>query len=161
MKLTLLFKNINLCNGAPTIRVRVNHLEVWNGAVVPEISVDTHVVDNSVELEIEHYGKNYSKDCVASNGTIVEDKNCEIDKIIVDGYDLEELVWNSSYHTDDNDALDHCLFFGKNGIFLIRFDLPILRWILKTRHDTLQNDPYWEDDYNSFQAACKILNNLN
>jgi hypothetical protein len=143
------------------MRVRVNQLEVWNGAVVPEISVDTFVANNCVELEIEHYGKNYSQDCVVSDGVIVEDKNCELDQIIVDGYNLEELVWSSKYHTDDNDTLDHCLFFGKNGIFSIRFELPVLRWILKTRHDTLQNDPYWEDDYNSFQTACKILNNLN
>ena len=161
MKLTLLFKNINSYNGAPTVRVSINHHEIWNGAVSQEITKEIPSVDGTVILNIQHYGKNYSQDCVVVDGNIIEDRNCELDKIIVDGYDLEELIWNSTYQTDEQETLDHCLFFGKNGTFSIQFELPILRWILKTRHDTLQNDPYWEDDYNSFQTACKILNNLN
>lgn len=143
------------------IQVRVNQRPVWSGAVVQEIIINDPYVNGAIVLEIEHHGKDYSQDCVVVDGNIVADKNCELDKIIVDGYDLEELIWNSCYQTDHQETLDHCLFFGKNGIFSIKFDLPILRWILKTRHDTLQNDPYWEDDYNSYQSACKILNNLN
>jgi hypothetical protein len=158
MNLTLKFKNIQDCNGLPRIRIVINDAVVFENEVCSLIPVQCHPVDNKINLSIEHYGKDPSTDTVVADGAIVQDRSCELDTIEVDGYDLQELKWLSAYHCDDGSVLDKCLFFGKNGTWRIRFELPALRWILRTRHEINGNDPAWSEDYESYVRACRLLN---
>lgn len=161
MKLELRFKNISDCNGVPLLRVCANHDCIWDGPVQTVICVEHPVSTGELKLEIEHHGKNSNTDTAVSNGTIVADKSCELESITVDGYDLAELKWQGYYMTEDNERLDHCLFFGKNGSWQLTSELPVLRWMLKTRNQINNNDPYWEEDYENYIQACKLINNLN
>jgi len=158
MNLTLKFKNIQDCNGLPRIRIVINDAVVFENEVCSLIPVQCHPVDNKINLSIEHYGKDPSTDTVVADGAIVQDRSCELDTIEVDGYDLQELKWLSAYHCDDGTVLDKCLFFGKNGTWRIAFELPALRWILRTRHEINDNDPAWSEDYESYVRACRLLN---
>ena len=158
MNLTLKFKNIQDCNGLPRIRIHINDAVVFENPVCPLITVQCHPVDNQIKLRIEHYGKDPSTDTVVDNGAIVQDRSCELDSIEVDGYELEELKWHSAYHCEDGFVIDKCLFFGKNGTWHIEFELPVLKWILKTRHEINRNDPDWQQDYESYVRACRLLN---
>ena len=158
MNLALKFKNIQPCNGLPRIRIVINDAVVFENTVCPLIMLQCHPVDNQIKLSIEHYDKDPSKDTVVVDGTIVQDRSCELDTIEVDGYDLEELKWLSAYHCDDGTVLDKCLFFGKNGALRIAFELPALKWILRTRHEINCNDPNWSEDYESYVSACRLLN---
>lgn len=160
MNLVLKFKNINSVQGVPVLDISINNQTVWHGDVQPEISI-THQAECKMSLAINHVNKDAAKHCIVENGQIVADRNCELDEIIIDGYNLEELKWLSSYRTEDNEVIDKCLFFGKNGTWSINLELPVLRWILKTRHELLNNDPTWQQDYESYITACKLLNNLN
>jgi hypothetical protein len=158
MNLTLKFKNIQDCNGLPNIRIVINDAVVFENTVCPLITIQCHPVDNKINLSIEHYGKDPLTDTVVADGVIVQDRSCELDTIEVDGYDLQELKWLSAYHCDDGSVLDKCLFFGKNGTWHIAFELPALKWILRTRHEINRNDPDWSEDYESYVRACRLLN---
>ena len=158
MNLALKFKNIQPCNGLPHIRIVINDTVVFENTVCPLITVQCHPVDNQIKLSIEHYDKDTAVDTVVIDGVIVQDRSCELDTIEVDGYDLQELKWLSAYHCDDGSVLDKCLFFGKNGTWHIAFELPVLKWILRTRHEINRNDPTWSEDYESYVRACRLLN---
>ena len=158
MNLALKFKNIQPCNGLPHIRIVINDAVVFENTVCPLITVQCHPVDNQIKLSIEHYGKDTAVDTVVIDGVIVQDRSCELDTIEVDGYDLQELKWLSAYHCDDGSVLDKCLFFGKNGTWHMAFELPVLKWILRTRHEINRNDPTWAEDYESYVRACRLLN---
>lgn len=158
MNLTLKFKNIQDCNGLPNIRIVINDAVVFENTVCSLITIQCHPVDNKINLSIEHYGKDPSTDTVLADGVIVQDRSCELDTIEVDGYDLQELKWLSVYHCDDGSVLDKCLFFGKNGTWHMAFELPVLKWILRTRHEINHNDPDWSEDYESYVRACRLLN---
>lgn len=160
MNIKLKFKNINECNGVPKLCISMNSTELFKGDVLPEIELNTDAVTTAC-LTITHFDKNNSTDVIVKDGVVVADKNCELEDIIIDGYNLEELKWRSVYFTEDDEVLDGCLFFGKNGHLELKFETPVLRWILKSRHETLNNDPYWEQDYESYTAACKLINKLN
>ena len=158
MNLTLKFKNIQDCNGLPNIRILINDAVIFENTVCPLITLRCGSVHNKITLRIEHYNKNPVLDTIVENGVIVQDRSCELDTIEVDGYDLEELKWRSAYHCDDGTVLDKCLFFGKNGTWHMTFELPVLKWILQTRHEINNNDPDWQEDYESYVRACKLLN---
>lgn len=158
MNIKLKFKNINHCNGIPTVKIAINDAVLYAGEVQPIISLDFLDSEQNF-LVIEHYGKNPNTDCRVVDGVIVQDKNCELSSIEIDSYDIEELKWNSVYVTEDQETLDKCLFFGKNGRYSLQFTSPVLKWILSTRHEMNNNDPYWEEDYESYMSACKLLSN--
>ena len=158
MNLALKFKNIQDCNGLPRIRIVVNDAVVFENTVCPLITLQCHPVDNKINLSIEHHGKDPSKDTVVVDGVIVQDRSCKLDTIKVDNYELQELKWHSAYYCADGTVLDKCLFFGKNGTWHIAFELPVLQWILKTKHEINNDDPDWSADYESYVSACKLLN---
>ena len=158
MNLALKFKNIQDCNGLPCIRIHINDAMVFENEVCPLIMLQCHPVDNQIKLRIEHYGKNPVVDTVVVDGVIAQDRSCELDTIEIDDYNLQELKWHSAYHCEDGTVLDKCLFFGKPGTWHMAFELPVLRWILKTRHEINHNDPNWQQDYESYVIACRLLN---
>lgn len=161
MNIKLKFKNINSCNGVPELKISVNGIQVYDNLVQPEIEFEQLVSAKDIMLVIEHYNKNPDTDTLVDNNfRIVKDKNCELDSIIIDEYDIEELKWQSYYLTCENEKLEGCLFFGKNGKFYLNVSQPILKWILRTRNEILNNDPDWEQDYESYISACKLLNKL-
>lgn len=158
MNIKLKFKNINDCNGLPKVKVTLDSQVLYDGLVQSEIQVDSVAIDNC-SLNIEHYGKNPNTDCIVEDGKIIRDRNFELDTIVIDNYDIEELKWQSVYVTEDGEVLEKCLFFGKNGIYQLKFASPVLKWILATRHQLNNNDPYWLQDYESYVSACNLLNN--
>lgn len=156
MKLKLQFKNIV---DAPKCKILIGNSELYSGPVLENFEYAHDLADGQCSLVIEHWDK-LPSDTIVQHGKIVRDRSFEIDKIIIDNYDLEELIWNSEFLANDGQRYPSCLFFGPNGKFILNFHNPVLYWILKTRHEKNNNDPNWEEDYNYYQQACKILTQI-
>lgn len=156
MNIKLYFKNIV---DQPQCRIFVNTQEVAAGLVQSHYSINAEVNDGIATLIIEHCNKR-PEDTVVKNGIIVRDRSFELDRIEIDGYDLEELKWDSEFHATDGAVYPSCLFFGPNGKFILNFESPALRWILKMRHEKNNNDPHWEEDYNYYTQACRLLTRI-
>ena len=152
----LFFKNINL---NPECKICVNNTILYKGAVRPMISLDLSESGPYV-LRIYFTNKLPTDTQVDEKGNIIADKNFELDKIIIDDYDLEDLKWLSKYIAEDGNIYESCLFFGPKGHFEIVLSDPILPWILEQKHIKNNNDPTWQEDYNYYTEAWKILNQI-
>jgi hypothetical protein len=97
---------------------------------------------------------------LVENGVIIADKNFTLKKVVIDEYDIEELIWTSIFVDVNNNLIPSCLFFGPNGTFTLEFGEPVLKWILKSRQEKNNNDPSWEEDYNYFVQACRLVEDL-
>jgi hypothetical protein len=160
MKLHFKFDQINFGPGnkEPMIDLKLNNHSLYQGPVLAQLDVETDAGEKNC-LQIMFTNKEHSDTVCDSAGKIVNDMNFNLTKIVIDDHDLEELIWQGKYVSDKNEY-PSCLFFGPAGQFVLNFDYPVLRWILKTRHDINQQDLNWEEDYNYYVNACKILNNL-
>ena len=156
MRLRLEFSNIV---DNPCCLVSVNQQQLYKGNVRSELVLFSADTIGSVELKITHFDKK-PEDTVVVDGEIVQDRSFTLEKIIVDDYNFQELIWESEFRADNNEVYPSCLFFGPNGDFIINFQLPILPWILKTRHQKNNNDPNWEQDYNYYAQACQLLSEI-
>ena len=161
MNLELYFKNINKGPNDidPMIRIIINGQEEYNGTVQKKIAINKEINNENVKLEINFYNKTYKDTKVDDVGKIINDMNFEISKIIVDDIDFEDLIWNSTYVFKDQ-TIEKCLFFGPNGKFIINWKMPVLKWYLETQHQLKNNDPHWEEDYEYYTEACKILKQI-
>jgi hypothetical protein len=153
MKLKLIFKNIV---DAPKCKILLRGTELYSGPVLSDFEYQHDLPAGDCSIVIEHWNK-HPTDTIVQDGKIVRDKSFELDKIMIDDYDLEELIWQSEFQSQDGNVYPSCLFFGPNGKFVLNFHNPVLYWILKTRHEKNNNDPTWEQDYNYYQQACKML----
>lgn len=153
MNINLNFKNIV---DGPMCRIYINDDELYSGPVLSNYTLDAGPADGPTTLTIEHWGKN-PEDTVVENGVIIRDRSFELDSIIIDQYNLEELKWDSEFNAQDGAVYPSCLFFGPNGQFVLTFETPVLRWMLQTRHRKNNNDPHWEEDYNYYTEACRLL----
>lgn len=162
MQLTFNFEKINLGpnNKRPEIKITINNATIYVGVVKDSIMLDQISSLDNNQLEIAFLNKEHSDTVCNQTGDIIDDMNFSLSKIIIDDNDLEELIWQGQYCSLNNDVYPSCLFFGPPGRFDLLFEYPILRWILKVRNDLNHNDPNWEEDYNYYTTACKILNNL-
>ena len=156
MKLELQFNNIV---DAPKCKIYIGSQELYCGIVLPRFECEYTCPDGDCQLTIQHWDK-LPSDTIVQDSKIVRDRSFELEKIIIDGYDLEELVWESEFISDDGKIYSSCLFFGPNGKFQLNFHNPVLYCILKTRHEKNHNDPTWEQDYNYYQQACKLLTQI-
>jgi len=152
MILELHFKNII---DDPLCKIIIANKELYNG-VPPSVFICDINVDGPFLLEICHYGKQPT-DTVVENNVIIRDRSFELDKLILDSYNIEELIWDSCFKADDGQVFNSCLFFGPNGKFMLNAESPGLKWILQTRHIKNNNDPNWEEDYTHYVEACKLL----
>lgn len=153
MNIQITFKNIV---DSPMCSIYLNDQELFKGLVPNSFTHEVEVPEGECTLTINHFDKKHS-DTIVVDGVIVRDRSFEISNIVIDGQNIEELIWESEFQSDDGAVYKSCLFFGPNGKFILKFSNPILKWILKTRHDKNGNDPSWEEDYNYYQQACKIL----
>jgi hypothetical protein len=156
MNIDFYFKNLNL---SPSCKIFINHKEKYTGIVQEKISISDDTT-GKIQIEIEFIDKQPEDTIVDHQGNIVADKNFELDQIIVDGYSLNELIWDSQYTSVNGDVFVSCLFFGPAGKFQINLENPILPWLLKTRNDKYNNDPNWEEDYNYYITACNLLTQI-
>lgn len=156
MKLQLKFKNIV---DSPHCVIRMNEQELYRGVTPADFLNEFEQSESDCILVVEHIDKHPS-DTIVEDGKIIRDRSFELEQITIDGYNLEELKWASEFQAKDGAVYTSCLFFGPNGEFILKFNNPVLRWILKTRHDKNNNDPHWEEDYNYYQQACKILQQI-
>jgi hypothetical protein len=156
MNINLNFKNI-IDN--PQCRVYINNTELYSGVVLPKYEFNIDVALGNVMLLIDHWGK-LPQDTVVDRGVIVRDRSFELESIVIDHYNLEELIWDSEFRAIDGAVYPSCLFFGPNGQFVLNFENPVLRWQLRRRHEKNNNDPHWEQDYNFYTNACKRLTQI-
>lgn len=156
MKLQLKFKNIV---DSPHCVIRMNEQELYRGVTPANFLNEFEQLESDCVLVIEHIDK-LPSDTIVEDGKIIRDRSFELDQIIIDEYNLEELKWASEFRASDGAVYTSCLFFGPNGEFVLKFNNPVLRWILKTRHEKNNNDLHWEEDYNYYQQACKILQQI-
>ena len=157
--LELRFKNINsLKNKNPALQVVLNDAELVNDTVKPYFKIETAEKEHNV-LKIYFANKKDSDTVLDHNNNIIEDLNFELEQIIINGYDVKDLIWNSQYVTK-TEKIQSCLFFGPKGYFEFKFDIPILKWVLKTNHEKHNNDPNWEEDYNYYIEAWKLLSQI-
>lgn len=156
MNIEIFFKHIN---HDPHCDIMINNISMYKGAVVPKIPLELQILGDIV-LEIAFTNKKPDDTVVNDEGKIIQDKNFELDKILIDGYDFNEFIWNSEYQANDGNVYPSCLFFGPPGKFVILFSSPFLPWLLKTRHEKYNNDPSWEEDYNYYTKAWNILKQI-
>jgi hypothetical protein len=157
MDIQLEFEKINK---SPHCAVYANDEILYNGAVQDNISV-SYENTGPVELSIEFTNKSSRDTVVNSNGEIIEDKNFTLKKIIIDYYDLEDLVWESKYVANDGAVYESCLFFGPPGKFIMNLENPILPWFVeKTKHKYNEDDLDLEEDYRYYYKACNLLKQI-
>ena len=154
------FKNINSVNQKyPICRIELNGNDIFIGKVVPQIELDASVDAEENNLRIYFENKQGKDTILDENKNISQDLNFELEKLTIDGLDLQHLIWQSKYFAKDS-VIDSCLFFGPKGYWEIKFDSPILKWYLKTNHEKNNNDPDWEIDYNYYEEACQKLSKI-
>lgn len=143
----------------PRCKIRLNGLELYSGDVMERFEFEHDATTGPMLIEIEHWDKK-PEDTVVESDIIVRDRSFQLKKITVDDIDLEELIWHSEFRANDGKVYPSCLFFGPNGCFVLELELPALRWILKKRHEKNNNDPTWDEDYEYYIQACKILKQI-
>jgi hypothetical protein len=153
MKIQLQFKNII---DEPRCTIRIDDQVLFSGIVQPHHVFDVSIPLGPCRLTIQHWDK-LPEHTVTDQGVIVRDRSFELEQCLLDGYDLQELIWHSQFVADSGEVYKSCLFFGPNGEFQLDFENPPLRWILRTRHEKNNNDPHWEEDFEYYQQACKRL----
>ena len=160
MKFIFGFKNINSVNAKyPICRIELNGTDIFIGKVVPQIELDASVNAEENNLRIYFENKQGKDTILDENNNISQDLNFELEKLTIDGLDLQHLIWQSRYFAKDS-VIDSCLFFGPKGYWEIKFNSPILKWFLKTNHEKNNNDPDWEIDYNYYEEACQKLSKI-
>jgi hypothetical protein len=148
MSLEFKFKNINPVNNKyPICRIELNGNDIFSGKVEQKIVLNADMQENNV-LRI-----------FFENNRIKQDLNFELEKLIIDGIDLQHLIWESRYVAKDS-VIDSCLFFGPKGYWELTFDSPILKWFLRTNQNKNNDDPTWETDYNFYEKVCQKLNKI-
>ena len=153
------FKNINPVNNKyPICRIELNSDDIFSGKVEQRIVLDADTQENNV-LRIFFENKGNKDTILDDNNQIKQDLNFELEKLTIDGIDLQHLIWESSYVAKDS-VIDSCLFFGPKGFWELKFDIPVLKWFLKTNHNKNNNDPTWEEDYKYYKESCQILNKI-
>ena len=160
----LRFKNINIVNNKqPSVRVVINDVELLNEPVktkmVTPLTLNDQPVPTKNILKIFFDNKEDSDTKLDHENKIVADLNFELEQIIIDGHDIKNLIWNSEY-VAKGEKIPSCLFFGPKGHFEFKFDMPILKWILKSNHEKHNNDPNWEEDYNYYTEAWELLSQI-
>jgi len=153
------FKNINPVNNKyPICRIELNSDDIFSGKVEQRIVLDADTQENNV-LRIFFENKGNKDTILDDNNQIKQDLNFELEKLTIDGIDLQHLIWESRYVAKDS-VIDSCLFFGPKGFWELKFDIPVLKWFLKTNHNKNNNDPTWEEDYKYYKESCQILNKI-
>lgn len=153
MKIKLQFKNII---DDPRCTIRINNHILFSGIVQPQHVFDVAVPQGTCRLTIKHWDK-LPEHTIVEQGVIVRDRSFELERCILDNYDIQELIWSSCFVADHGEVYESCLYFGPNGEFQLDFENPPLRWILRTRHERDNNDPHWEEDFEYYQQACNRL----
>ena len=133
--------------GNPEIRITLNTVEFYSGPVKPEISIgiallDFFISDSEKMLEI-HYSPPKEKD------------SFEIEKIFLNGEDVQNLLWNKSTYLIGSERYDGCTLFKPAGRFCFSFGCPTLSWILSNLNP---GDDSWKEDYEYYCFAKRILN---
>ena len=160
MKFIFGFKNINSVNAKyPICRIELNGTDIFIGKVVPQIELDASVNAEENNLRIYFENKQGKDTILDENNNISQDLNFELEKLTIDGLDLQHLIWQSRYFAKDS-VIDSCLFFGPKGYWEIKFNSPILKWFLKINHEKNNNDPDWEIDYNYYEEVCQKLSKI-
>jgi hypothetical protein len=160
MNFVFAFKHINASNQKyPICRIELNGNDIFTGKVVPQIKVDATANEEENILRIYFENKEGKDTILDENNNISQDLNFELEKLTIDGLDLQHLIWQSKY-VSKNTVIDSCLFFGPKGHWEIKFNSPILKWFLKTDQEKNNNDPDWEIDYNYYEEACQKLSKI-
>lgn len=155
MKIELKFKNIV---DNPKCVIMLDQQVLDTGTVKENYEFDIDCVEETHILKILHTDKK-PNETIVEHGVIVRDRSFELEKIVLDGYNIEELIWDSEFVADDGTIFPSCLFFGPNGQYQLTFFTPVLKWIIKHRAEK-NSDTTWEEDYNYYMQAWKLLKQI-
>lgn len=144
--LTLHFRCTD-CNGLPQAKIFLNQQLIHDHKFLSveeslSISVDESVGDHV--LTIERHSKT-EKNCVYTDGKIIQDQILEIVKITVDDTEIPAYALDSYCEFAWSDRIDPgSRYFGPNGTWTFRFSTPIITYILDTRinHESRYNQDY-------------------
>lgn len=142
------FDNIScLEHKKPIISIHINFNEVFYGQVCSSISVQS-------ELKDLNYIQIYFKNKLPEDTTDEKDLNFSLQNILIDDDAFDELLWQGSYHYDDQ-KIDSCLFFGPKGYYQICFQMPFALWKLKSKDASVT-----DNEYKLYKNACQILSQI-
>lgn len=142
----------------PAIRIEVNGGVCYDGPVQSRISVAAEL-ENENLVKIYFVNKSSTDTQVDSAGKIVQDMNFTLANISAENTTFDELLWNGRY-VAGIDVYDSCLFFGPYGFYELCFQSPVLKHKLQQKFERGELDAHWEEDYNYYTEACKILKKL-
>lgn len=157
MKIELTFDNIV---DQPQCAVAIDNQRLYQGPVKPQLTCDVVAPNKHHVLYIEHFDKQPQDTVVDATGRITRDRSFELQRVVIDGHDIQELIWNSEFIAVDGQTYASCLFFGPNGRFIMPFESPVLAWMLRTRHQRTGNDPNWAQDLELYLQACQRLKQI-
>jgi len=153
------FANINpLKNKAPACKIELNGTQIFAGNVESTIVLQAESKQSNT-LRIHFENKTGADTIVDEENNIIQDLSFELKNLVIDNVDVKHLIWRSKYIADRS-VIDSCLFFGPRGFWEFSFDLPILKWFLKTNNTINKNDPDWEKDYNYYKEAWDKLSKI-
>ena len=113
------FKNINSVNNKyPICRIEFNGDDIFSGKVEQRIVLNADTQENNV-LRIFFENKRGKDTILDDNNQIKQDLNFELEKLTIDGIDLQHLIWESKYVAKDS-VIDSCLFFWTKGVLGIQ-----------------------------------------
>jgi hypothetical protein len=99
---------------------------LFSGIVQPQHVFDADVTQGACRLTIEHWDK-LPEHTKVEQGVIVRDRSFELERCVLDYYDLQELIWSSRFVAVGGEIYKSCLYFGPNGEFQLDFENPALR----------------------------------
>lgn len=134
--------------GAPSIRIGINDVVLYNGAVTDTVAVEYTATPGSHELWVEHYGKK------PHETTADHDKHVYIKSIFFDSINLDQLHYcplthqGKFYPIYEKSYIETCLdaginlpefiqpnhYLGHNGVWRLKFSSPENLWIIKEQN---------------------------
>ena len=125
------------CNGWPKLQFLINDdliqdHQFTSSSELIEIPLD--LFDGAHELGIELYGKT-TTNTVLVNNIIVEDQLVTLDTIFIDGVPVPDFVKYSGIYTVGQQQSPQALTWGQNGIWKLKFNYPIIDWVLDLKFE--------------------------
>ena len=133
-------------NKSPRIKIGVNGNTLAEVDCLPDnvgtmkLNYDVLVPEGDNVLEISLVNKESDRDTVVTNGQIVDDLNCEILGITMEGVELDNLVRKHGIYypaqavvIDDTETtvMPGHTFLSWNGTYRFRFSSPLYMWLLE------------------------------
>jgi hypothetical protein len=127
--------------GIPQIKIAIDdYMLLYDGPAKESFEFDIPLDDGNHELKIVHHGKTVDDHLVDDRGQIIQDKFVEIQRIWMDGVELQQELWTARFfpvymHKADHEPyyISPNLYLGHNGSWIMDFATPALIWLINLR----------------------------